>query len=493
MKDEYEPVIGLEIHAQLKTASKIFCGCSSSFGDEPNSNTCPICLGLPGALPVLNHRVIELAGRAALALNLQINRESIFSRKNYFYPDLPKGYQISQYDKPFSEYGWIEILTSERDRNRHPIKWSRKRFRIRRLHIEEDAGKSLHEAMPESSTQSYIDLNRSGIALIEIVSEPDLRSSWEAYDYMQYIHRTLKYINVCDGNMEEGGMRCDANVSVRLKGTKELGTRVELKNINSFRSLQKAIAYEIERQIEVIGSDETVIQETRLWDDNKSITSSMRSKEEAHDYRYFPEPDLPPITIDEGFTSRLREEMRELPEALCQRFIQEYELSFEEAAQITQSRAMADYYEATVRICENPKSAANWILNELAREMKNSRRGSSEIPVSADWLAKMIKMIDGEIISGKMAKQVFMEMYYSGKSPEDVVIEMGGRQVSDEIEIRNIAIKVINDNPKQFEQYTAGKESLFGFFVGETLKLSAGRANPHIVNRVLRELLLTND
>ena len=487
MRDKYEVVIGLEIHAQLKTESKIFCGCSTRFGDEANSNTCPVCLGLPGALPVLNRRVVELAARAALALNLKINHESIFSRKNYFYPDLPKGYQISQYDRPFSEHGWVEIPTSERNEFGHATEWRTKKFCITRLHLEEDAGKSLHEGMPEAA-KSYVDLNRSGVPLAEIVSEPDFRSSWEAYDYMQYLRRTLLYIGVCDGNMEEGSLRCDANVSVRLRGADKLGTKVELKNLNSFRFLQKALEYEIDRQINAIEAGETIVQETRLWNEHESKTYSMRSKEEAHDYRYFPEPDLPPLVVAEDLIAKLRTELPELPEARRHRFIDEYGLSLDDAAQLTDSRDMADYFEATARGCGNAKASANWILNELMREMKSASSDIGTAPVAAESLAAMIKMIDDGAISGKMAKDVLVRMYQSGKTAEEVVREMGA-QVSDEAAIRVLVDQAIANNPKQLEQYRAGKTGLAGFFVGQVMKLSGGRANPQVVNEVLKKAL----
>jgi len=488
MRDKYEVVIGLEIHAQLSTDSKIFCGCSTRFGDEANSNTCPVCLGLPGALPVLNRRVVDMAARAALALNLNINRKSIFSRKNYFYPDLPKGYQISQYDRPFSEHGWVEIPTSERNESGHATEWRTKKFRITRLHLEEDAGKSLHEGMPET-TKSYVDLNRSGVPLAEIVSEPDFRSSWEACDYMQYVRRTLLYIGVCDGNMEEGSLRCDANVSVRLRGAEKFGTRVELKNLNSFRFLQKALEYEIDRQIAALESGQAIVQETRLWNERESKTYSMRSKEEAHDYRYFPEPDLPPLMVAEALIEELRAELPELPETRRRRFIEEYGLSFDDAAQLTDSRNTADYFETAARACGNAKATANWVLNELMREMKSTSTDIGESPVAAESLGEMIKMVDIGRISGKMAKDVLVRMYQSGKTAEEIVDEMGGAQVSDEAEVRAFVDQVIAANPKQLEQYRAGKTSLVGFFVGQVMKLSGGRANPQVVNEALKKAL----
>jgi aspartyl-tRNA(Asn)/glutamyl-tRNA(Gln) amidotransferase subunit B len=489
MRDKYEAVIGLEIHAQLKTESKIFCSCSTRFGDDPNSHTCPVCLGLPGALPVLNRSVVEMSARAALALNLTINHESIFSRKNYFYPDLPKGYQISQYDRPFSVSGWVEIPTSERNESGHAVEWKLMRFRIHRLHIEEDAGKSLHDGMRESASKSYVDLNRSGVPLVEIVSEPDFRSSWEAYDYVQYLRRALQYADVCDGNMEEGNLRCDANVSVRLRGEERLGTKVELKNLNSFRFLQRALEYEIDRQIAAIESGERIIQETRLWNERDSRTYSMRSKEEAHDYRYFPEPDLPPLVISEAMIERVRQSMPELPEARRRRFIEQYYLSPDDAAQLTDTRAMADFYEAAAKASANPKAAANWILNELVRELKNTGTEISASPIGAESLGALIKKIDDQTISGKMAKDALAEMYRSGRGVDEVIREMGGAQVSDEEAIREIARSVIESNPRQLEQYRGGKTGLMGFFVGQVMKASGGRANPQIVNRILKEIL----
>ncbi|MEW6128288.1 MAG: Asp-tRNA(Asn)/Glu-tRNA(Gln) amidotransferase subunit GatB [Acidobacteriota bacterium] len=489
MREKYESVIGLEIHAQLKTESKIFCGCATRFGDEPNANTCPVCLGLPGALPVMNRQALTMATRAALALNLHINQESIFSRKNYFYPDLPKGYQISQYDRPFSEHGWVEIPSADRDESGKPVKWHLKKFHITRLHLEEDAGKSIHDGLRETHIKSYVDLNRSGTPLAEIVSEPDFRSSWEAYDYVQFLRRTLQYIGVCDGNLEEGNLRCDANVSVRLKGAEKLGTKVELKNLNSFRFLQKAIEYEIDRQIAVIEAGGVIVQETRLWNEKESKTFSMRSKEEAHDYRYFPEPDLPPLRVSREFIDEQQAAMPELPETRRRRFIETYALSFEDAALLTDTRAMADYYEAVVSECGNAKAAANWLLNELVRELKNANCEIQDSPVTASALAEMIQLIDDGTISGKMAKDVLVEMYKTGKPAKAVVDALGGGQISDEATIRAMVEQVVRDNPKQLEQYRAGKTNLYGFFVGQTLKASGGKANPQIVNKLLKEIL----
>jgi aspartyl-tRNA(Asn)/glutamyl-tRNA(Gln) amidotransferase subunit B len=489
IKEGWETVIGLEIHAQLSTESKIFCACSTRFGDEPNSNTCPVCLGLPGALPVLNRRVIELGARAALALQLQINERSIFARKNYFYPDLPKGYQISQYDQPFSEHGELEIMTAERDEAGHPREWRPKRVRITRLHLEEDAGKNVHEGLPDVERFSYIDLNRAGTPLAEIVTEPDFRSSWEAYDYVNYVRLAMQWVGASEADMEKGNLRCEANVSVRRVGDEKFGTKVELKNLNSVRFMQRAIEYEIERQIALIESGGRVTQETRLWDERAAQTRVMRSKEEAHDYRYFPEPDLPPLVITREFIEETRSQMPELPEARRKRMLEEYGLSFNDAAQLTSERALADYYEAAARASGNPRAAANWVRSELLRELEAAGKSASECPIPPEELGALVRLIDAGQISGKQGKEALVEMFASGRSAAAVIEERGMVQVSDANAIDPLIDEIIAANPQQLAQYRAGKEALFGFFVGQVLKASKGKANPKIVNERLRDKL----
>jgi aspartyl-tRNA(Asn)/glutamyl-tRNA(Gln) amidotransferase subunit B len=487
VKEGWEAVIGLEVHAQLNTNSKIFCSCSTQFGQEPNDNTCPVCLGLPGALPVLNRSVVTNAGKAALALNLKINNESIFARKNYFYPDLPKGYQISQYDRPFSEHGTVEILTSERDEGGRPTEWKTKRFRITRAHIEEDAGKSVHDIGDPS--KSYVNLNRAGTPLLEIVSEPDFRSSWESYDYVSFLRRTLQYIGVCDGNMEEGNLRCDANVSVRPAGRAKFGTRAEIKNVNSLRFLQKAIDYEIDRQIALIEAGGEVIQETRLWNEREGKTVAMRSKEDAHDYRYFPEPDLAPLEVSADWVESLKAELPELPETRRQRFMREYELNADEAFTLTSERALADYFETAAKTANNYRAAANWILSELLRELKNADVDINGCKIKPEDLGAMIRLIDDKTISGKIAKDVFAAMFATGKAPAEIVKEKGLVQITDTSAIEKIVDEVIAANPKQLENYRAGKTALMGFFVGQVLKASGGKANPQAVNEILKAKL----
>jgi aspartyl-tRNA(Asn)/glutamyl-tRNA(Gln) amidotransferase subunit B len=482
----WETIIGLEIHAQLSTESKIFCACATRFGDEPNANTCPVCLGLPGALPVLNRRAVELGARAALALGLQINNQSIFARKNYFYPDLPKGYQISQYDQPFSANGTLEIMTADRDEAGHPSEWRPKTIRITRLHLEEDAGKNVHEGLPDVDRYSYIDLNRAGVPLAEIVTEPDFRSSWEAYDYVNHVRRSLQWVGASEADMEKGNLRCEANVSVRRVGDQKFGTKVELKNLNSVRFMQRAIEFEIKRHIETLESGGTLRQETRLWDDRALETRTMRSKEEAHDYRYFPEPDLPPLIVSDEFIHKVRQQLPELPEERRKRFAAQYGLSFADASQLVSDRALAEYFEKTAATSGNARAAANWIRSEVLREFETAGVGAEASPVSPEQLASLIKLIDEEKISGKQGKEVLVEMFKSGKSAESIVEGQGLVQLSDSTEIDALIDQVIAGNPQQLESYRSGKETLFGFFVGQVIKASKGKANPKIVNERLR-------
>jgi len=476
---KYEAVIGLEVHVQLLTKSKIFCSCSTRFGDPPNSNTCPVCLGLPGALPVLNREAVTMAMKAALALNCIVNPRSRFARKNYFYPDLPKGYQISQYDEPLAEHGWIEIVT-----NGEP-----KRIGITRVHLEEDAGKSLHEGFPDSDTRSYIDLNRSGVPLIEIVSEPDLRSPQEAYEYLTRIKTLMLYLEVSDCNMEEGSLRCDANVSIRPVGSTQLGVKTEVKNLNSFRFLQKALAYEIERQIGVVEGGGDISQETRLWDSRENRTYGMRSKEFAHDYRYFPEPDLQPLVISQDWKEEVRRSLPELPIARQERLVREYSLSRQDAVQLTLSKALADYYEAVAKASGEPKLAANWILGELTFRLNEAGKGIPESPVSAMNLSELISLVANGQVSGKMAKEILLEMFSTGKRASEVIAAKGLEQIADPEKIAGVAREVMAANPKQVEQYRGGKTATLGWFVGQVMKATRGQANPQMVQDVLKKEL----
>jgi aspartyl-tRNA(Asn)/glutamyl-tRNA(Gln) amidotransferase subunit B len=476
---KYEPVIGLEVHVQLLTRSKIFCACTTHFGDPPNKNTCPVCLGLPGALPVLNRDAVTMATKAALALNCRVNPRSRFARKNYFYPDLPKGYQISQYDEPLSEDGWIEIEIAD----------AKKRIGITRVHMEEDAGKSLHEGFVDSAEKTYIDLNRSGVPLIEIVSEPDLRSPEEAYDYLTRLKTLMLYLEVSDCNMEEGSLRVDANVSVRKKGTTSFGTKTEVKNLNSFRFLQKALAYEVERQVEVLENGGEIFQETRLFDSREQRTYGMRSKEFAHDYRYFPEPDLLPLIVTEEWKEGVRQSLPELPQAKESRFETEYALPRQDAAVLSTSRAMADYFELTAKGCGEGKLAANWVLNDLSYLLQENGKSIPESPVTPENLAGLIKLVAKDTISGKMAKDVLAEMLRTGKAADQIVSDKGLEQITDRDKLAAIAREIIAANPKQAEQYRQGKTATIGWFVGQVMKATKGQAQPQLVQDVLKKEL----
>ncbi len=476
---KYEAVIGLEVHVQLLTRSKIFCACSTRFGDPPNSNTCPVCLGLPGALPVLNREAVTMAMKAAMALNCTIIPRSRFARKNYFYPDLPKGYQISQYDEPLSEHGWIDIAAEG----------IQKRIGITRVHLEEDAGKSLHEGFPDSDRKSYIDLNRTGVPLMEIVSEPDLRTPEEAYDYLTRLKTILLYLEVSDCNMEEGSLRVDANVSVRPAGASEFGTKTEVKNLNSFRFLQKALAYEIDRQTEVLTEGGKINQETRLFDSREGRTYGMRSKEFAHDYRYFPEPDLLPLVITDAWRDDVRRSLPELPEERKQRFIREYSLPEYDAAQLTGSKALAHYFEAAAKASGQPKLAANWVLSELMYLLKESGKEIEQSAVAAENLAALVVLIQQGKVSGKMGKDILAAMFSSGKSAADVMAAQGLEQINDADKIAAVAREIIAANPRQVEQYRSGKTATLGWFTGQVMKATRGQANPQLVQEVLnREL-----
>ena len=475
----FEAVIGLEIHAQLLTASKIFCGCSTAFGAEPNTHICPVCLGLPGALPVLNRAAVDDAIRAGLALGCTIHGRSIFARKNYFYPDLPKGYQISQYELPIATGG--EVLFSSGAETR--------RVGITRVHLEEDAGKSLHEGFPDSDRKSYVDYNRSGVPLIEIVSEPDLRSAHDAAAFFSRLRELLVWLAVNDGNMEEGSLRCDANVSVRPRGQAALGTKAEVKNLNSFKFLQKALEHEIARQIDLLNDGGRVVQETRLWDAAAGRTVSMRSKEEAHDYRYFPEPDLPPVVVEPGRIGRIRAAMPELPEARRRRLVEAFGLPEYDAGQLTQSRAMADYFEAAVGAGAPAKAASNWIMGELARALNAHGTGIASSPLDAGRLAGLIALVEKGTISGSMAKGVFEKMYASAQTADAIVAAEGLAQIDDESQIAGLIAEVLAANAGPVADYRGGKASAFGFLVGKVMKAAAGKANPTRVNELLKRAL----
>ncbi len=475
---QYETVIGLEVHAQLNTESKLFCPCSTSFGQEPNTNVCEVCSGMPGVLPVLNRTAVEYAAKMAMAVDCVVNEHSVFARKNYFYPDLPKGYQISQYELPLAEHGHLDI----------EVKGETKRIGITRIHMEDDAGKSIHSA---SDNASYVDLNRTGTPLIEIVSEPDMRGPEEAVAYLRELHAILVNLGICDGNMEQGSFRCDANVSIRPFGQEEFGTRAELKNMNSFRNVQRALEYEIERQKDLVEDGDKVVQETRLYDADKNATFSMRGKEEAHDYRYFPDPDLIPIKLDPAWLEDWRKELPESPQARKQRFLDQYGLPEDDAVILALDRALAQYYEAAVSAHNEPKMIANWMLSELLRELNQSGISVSECKLTPEALAELVRIIDEGLISGKIGKQIFPELFTQGGSAEAYVKDKGLVQISDTSALDAAVDEVLAENPDEVAAYKGGNKKVVGFFMGQIMKKTQGQANPKLVNEILAKKLNT--
>jgi aspartyl-tRNA(Asn)/glutamyl-tRNA(Gln) amidotransferase subunit B len=472
-KLNYEPVIGLEVHVQLKTESKVFCGCSTKFGAPQNTNVCPVCLGLPGSLPVLNKKTVEFAVLAGLSLNCKVSNYCKFDRKNYYYPDLPKNYQISQYDKPFAENGWIETVS--------------RKIKIKRVHLEEDAGKLIHS---ENEKASFVDFNRTGMPLLEIVSEPDIFSPDEAQDYLTVLKQIIQYLGISDCNMEEGSLRCDANISLRPKGTTGLGVKTEIKNMNSFKGVHKALCHEIERQTRALEEGKRIVQETRLWDPDTLTTHSMRSKEEAHDYRYFPEPDLVPVELSDEWISGIKKQLPEIPKERAKRFVLQYGIPEYDAGVLTNERVLADYYESAVKCGGNPKLISNWTMSELLRELNNAVIPADKSPVSSKNLSSLVQLIEGGTISGKIGKDVFAEMFKTGKSPEEIIKEKGLIQINDTGALDAAIEKVIENNQKSVADYKSGKENAVMFLVGQVMKETKGKANPGVVQKMLKEKLL---
>lgn len=476
LNQKYEPVIGLEVHAQLLTEAKLFCNCSTKFGNNPNSNVCPVCLGHPGVLPVLNKKAVEFALMMGIATNCRINRHSIFARKNYFYPDLPKGYQISQYEEPLCENGFIDVTKKD---------GTDKKIRIKRIHLEEDAGKSIHD----KSETTLIDVNRCGVPLIEIVTEPDINSSEEAYLYLMKIKQIVQYLQICDGNMEEGSLRCDANISVRLKGETQLGVKTEIKNMNSFRNIERALNYEIERQIELLEDGERIVQQTLLWNADLEQAFPMRTKEEEHDYRYFPDPDLTPLLINDDWFEQIKSSIPELPDKKLKRFIEQYSLPKYDAEILTQDKFLADYYEKVVSETVDYKLASNWIMVDVMSVLNSNNISINSFSIPPENLAKLIRLISDNVISSKIAKEIFKVMLEENKEPEIIVKEKNLVQITDESSIKEIVKKVIKNNHSQVIEFIDGKEKVLGFFVGQIMKLTQGKANPQLVNKILLDEL----
>ncbi len=477
---QYETVIGLEVHAQLKTNTKIFCGCSVQFGADPNTQTCPVCLGMPGVLPVTNKKVVEYAVRMGLAVNCKIREHSIFARKNYFYPDLPKGYQISQYEEPICEHGWIEIPDENNDI---------RKIGICRIHLEEDAGKSIHEETFVKKGESLVDLNRCGTPLIEIVSDPEMHSPKEAYEYLHKIRQLVRWLDICDGNMEEGSLRCDANISLRPVGSKTLGTKTELKNMNSIRGVEKALTYEIKRQTAILSNGGNIVQETLLWDESAGKAQSMRSKEEAHDYRYFPDPDLVPLIVEDAWKVQIQNELPELPEARKQRWIESWQLPEYDVSVLNEDRNISDFFQDVADQVENPKQAANWMMGEVSRILNQEKKDIVDLKLSTKDLVEIISLVNNNTISENAGKKVLAELAFQGGTPADMIDKLGLKQISGEDALESVVLEILEESKTEVERYLQGNDRLFGFFVGQAMKKTKGQANPKVINELLKTKL----